>query len=41
MEEYIAADPITYDHHGLFRKLQSLSLDWRLQDPFSSLVIVM
>merc|ERR1719182_1068442 len=28
MEEYIAADPITFEHHALFKKLQSLSLDW-------------
>ncbi len=38
MEEYIAADPITMDHHDLFQELQRLSLDWRLQDPFASLV---
>ena len=38
MEEYIAADPITFEHHALFKKLQSLSLDWRLNDPFASLV---
>jgi len=38
MEEYIAADPITFDHHALFKKLQCLSLDWRLEDPFASLV---
>merc|ERR1719500_604648 len=37
MEEYIAADPITSEHHALFKKLQSLSLDWRLNDPFASL----
>merc|ERR1719234_2585339 len=37
MEEYIAADPITFEHHALFKKLQSLSLDWRLNDPFASL----
>ena len=38
MEEFIAADPITFDHSVLFKKLQSFSLEWRLQDPFSSLV---
>ena len=38
MEEYIAADPIKFDHHQLLSKLQSLSLDWRLSDPFASLV---
>lgn len=40
MEEYIAADPIGFDHHKLFCKLQCLSLDWRLSDPFASLVIL-
>lgn len=38
MEEFIAADPITFDHHTLFAQLQTLSLDWRLKDPFASLV---
>jgi hypothetical protein len=41
MEEYIAADPITMDHHDLFQELQRLSLDWRLQDPFASLVNIL
>ena len=38
MEEYIAADPIGFTHHELFSKLQKLSLEWRLNDPFASLV---
>ena len=38
MEEFIAADPITFDHHNLFGQLQKLSLDWRLKDPYASLV---
>ena len=38
MEEFIGADPITFDHALLFKKLQSFSLEWRLQDPYSSLV---
>ena len=38
MEEFIAADPVTADHHSLFRNLQKWSLDWRLKDPFASLV---
>eukprot|EP00095_Tigriopus_kingsejongensis_P011606 maker-scaffold859_size87536-snap-gene-0.9 protein:Tk11606 transcript:maker-scaffold859_size87536-snap-gene-0.9-mRNA-1 annotation:"calcium-dependent secretion activator isoform x4" len=37
MEEFIASDPITFDHHNMFSKLQHLSLDWRLDDPYSSL----
>ena len=38
MEEFISADPITFDHHQLFAHLQTLSLEWRLKDPFASLV---
>ena len=37
MEEFIAADPITFDHQQHFAYLQTLSLDWRLNDPFASL----
>ncbi len=37
MEEFIAADPITFDHHKLFSNLQASALDWRLKDPFASL----
>jgi len=37
MEEFIAADPIGFDHHKLFTHLQKLSLEWRLNDPFASL----
>ena len=39
MEEYIAADPQAFDQHELLEKLQNLSLEWREQDPFVSLVI--
>ena len=38
MEEFIAADPITFDHNVVLAELQTLSLDWRLKDPFASLV---
>ncbi|XP_071749164.1 calcium-dependent secretion activator isoform X2 [Lepeophtheirus salmonis] len=37
MEEYIAAEPITYDHDKHFSYLQAKALDWRLLDPFASL----
>ena len=37
MEEFISADPNRFDHHSLFRHLQTLSLDYRLQDPYCSL----
>ena len=39
MEEFIALDPVTADHHNMFNDLQKWSLDWRLKDPYASLVI--
>jgi hypothetical protein len=38
MEEYISADPCKFDHHNLFKSLQTLTLDFRLSDPYCSLV---
>ena len=38
MEEFIAQDPVNADHHTMFSDLQKWSLDWRLIDPFASLV---
>jgi calcium-dependent secretion activator len=38
MEEYIQADPSTFNHNELFKLLQSLTLDYRLNDHFCSLV---
>ena len=38
MEEFIALDPVTADHHNMFNDLQMWSLDWRLKDPYASLV---
>ena len=38
MEEYITADPVKYEHHLLFKQLQSLTLEFRLKDPYCSLV---
>lgn len=37
MDEFISADPNRFDHHGLFRMLQTLTLDYRLGDPYCSL----
>ncbi|OWR44318.1 Calcium-dependent secretion activator [Danaus plexippus plexippus] len=37
MEDYIQADPCQFDHHQLFTTLQSLTLKYRLQDPYCSL----
>lgn len=38
MEEYISADPCKFDHSTLFKMLQTLTLDYRLNDPYCSLV---
>ena len=40
MEEYIQADPSTFNHNELFKLLQSLTLDYRLNDQFCSLVSI-
>ncbi|XP_070498250.1 calcium-dependent secretion activator isoform X4 [Chironomus tepperi] len=37
MEDYISADPCQFEHAQLFKLLQNLSLDYRLNDPFSSM----
>lgn len=38
MEDFVTADPCKYDHATLFKLLQSLTLDYRLNDPYASLV---
>ncbi|XP_043071815.1 calcium-dependent secretion activator [Drosophila grimshawi] len=37
MEDYISADPCTFDHATLFKTLQNLTLEYRLSDPYASL----
>ncbi|XP_033214599.1 calcium-dependent secretion activator isoform X3 [Belonocnema kinseyi] len=37
MEDFISADPCKFDHAGLFKFLQNLTLDYRLNDPYCSL----
>ncbi|XP_030568217.1 calcium-dependent secretion activator isoform X5 [Drosophila novamexicana] len=37
MEDYISADPCTFDHASLFKTLQNLTLEYRLNDPYASL----
>lgn len=37
MEDYISADPCKFDHSALFKFLQNLILDYRLNDPYCSL----
>lgn len=38
MEDFVTADPCKYDHASLFKLLQNLSLEYRLNDPYASLV---
>lgn len=38
MEDFISADPCQFDHHIIFKLLQSLTLDYRLADIYCSLV---
>ncbi|CAG0888772.1 unnamed protein product [Darwinula stevensoni] len=37
MEEFIAADPCKFNHHCIFQTLQTLTLNFRLNDPYCSL----
>ncbi|GJQ68245.1 hypothetical protein Trydic_g10771 [Trypoxylus dichotomus] len=37
MEDFISADPCTFDHASLFKILQNLTLEYRLNDPYCSL----
>lgn len=39
-DEYIQSDPCKFDHHDLFKLLQTVTLDFRLNDPYCSLVKV-
>lgn len=41
MEDFISADPCQFDHASLFRTLQNLTLEYRLNDPYCSLVHLM
>lgn len=40
MEDFISADPCTFDHASLFKLLQNLTLEYRLNDPYCSLVTI-
>ncbi|KAH8269809.1 hypothetical protein KR018_011643 [Drosophila ironensis] len=37
MEDFISADPCKFDHANLFKTLQNLTLEYRLNDPYASL----
>ncbi|XP_017062046.1 calcium-dependent secretion activator isoform X4 [Drosophila ficusphila] len=37
MEDFISTDPCTFDHASLFKTLQNLTLEYRLNDPYASL----
>lgn len=38
LDEFVQAEPSKYDHADFFRSLQSLTLDYRLNDAFTCLV---
>lgn len=38
MEDFISADPCTFDHTSLYKFLQKLTLEYRVNDPFASMV---
>jgi hypothetical protein len=38
LDEFVQASPSKFDHHDLFSLLQKQTLDYRLIDPFTSLV---
>ena len=38
MEEFIQTDPSVLNHNDFFKLLQSSTLEYRLNDPFCSLV---
>ena len=37
-DEFIQSDPCKFDHHDLFKTIQTATLDFRLNDPYCSLV---
>ncbi|XP_030755943.1 calcium-dependent secretion activator isoform X2 [Sitophilus oryzae] len=37
MEDFISADPCQFDHASMFKMLQNLTLEYRLNDPYCSL----
>ncbi|XP_036356657.1 calcium-dependent secretion activator 1 isoform X5 [Octopus sinensis] len=37
LDEFVQADPCLFDHHEMFSLLQNLSLDYRLNDTYTSL----
>lgn len=37
-DEYIQSDPCKFDHNDFFKMLQTATLDYRLNDPYCSLV---
>lgn len=40
MEDFISADPCQFDHASLFKLLQNFTLEYRLNDPYCSLVCI-
>lgn len=38
LDEYVTADPCKFNHASLFKTLQTLTLDYRLNDAYTCLV---
>lgn len=38
LDEFVQANPVMFDHHDLFAMLQTLTLDYRLNDAYTCLV---
>lgn len=38
LDEFVQANPVMFDHHDLFNMLQTLTLDYRLNDAYTCLV---
>ena len=38
LDEFVQANPCVFDHHELFKILQTLTLDYRLNDAYTCLV---
>lgn len=38
LDEFVQAYPCDFDHHDLFKMLQTLTLDYRLNDAYTCLV---
>jgi len=40
LDEFVQANPCTFEHHDFFMTLQTLTLDYRLNDAYTCLVSI-